>query len=38
MKYTKEHLENRIHLLTQRAPVVNANIVTKLKRKLKKMS
>lgn len=38
MKHTKEHLENRIRLLTQRDPVANANIVAKLKRQLRKMS
>ena len=35
MKRTKEHLENRINLLMQRDPAVNAKIVAKLKRQLK---
>lgn len=35
MQNTKEHIENRIHILTQRDPVVNANIIRKLKRQLR---
>ena len=30
-------IKNRIHLLEMRDPVVNANIINKLKRRLRKM-
>ena len=32
-----EAIKNRIHLLEMRNPVVNGNIIRKLRRKLKKM-
>lgn len=37
MNRTIESIENRIRLLEQRDPVANANIVAKLKRKLRSM-
>lgn len=38
MNRTKQAIENRIHLLTQRNPGINENIIRKLKRNLKKFS
>lgn len=34
----KMHLENRITVLSNKNPVVNANIIKKLKRQLNKLS
>ena len=38
MNLNKMLLENRISLLRSRDPVVNANIIRKLERRLRKMS
>lgn len=37
MMNTAQSIKNRIHLLESRNPVVNQNIINKLKRKLRKM-
>jgi hypothetical protein len=37
MKKTAREIENRIHLLESRDPVVNKNIINKLKRQLRRM-
>lgn len=37
MNNNVEAIKNRIHLLTVRNPVVNKNIVNKLRRKLRKL-
>ena len=37
MNTTVQQIKNRIHLLSVRDPVVNHNIINKLKRRLRKM-